>query len=67
MAMTKRECMLKLKQQLELGRRLKEAGLFTAAVESRNRAQVLLQAYKRHFRNSRKAGRRSSRPLESTR
>ena len=59
--------MLKLKQQLELGRRLKEAGLFTAAAESRNRAQVLLQAYKRHFRNSRKAGRRSSRPLQSTR
>ena len=59
--------MLKLKQQLELGRRLKEAGLFTAATESRNRAQVLLQAYKRHFRNSRKPGRRSSRPVESTR
>lgn len=59
--------MLKLKQQLELGRRLKQAGLFAAATESRNRAQVLLQAYKRHFRNSRKPGRRSSRPVESTR
>jgi hypothetical protein len=59
--------MLKLKQQLELGRRLKEAGLFAAATESRNRAQILLQAYKRHFRNSRKPGRRSSRPVESTR
>jgi hypothetical protein len=58
--------MLKLKQQLELGRRLKEAGLFAAAAESRNRAQILLQAYKRHFRDSRKAGPRPSRQVEPT-
>jgi hypothetical protein len=64
--MTKTECMLRLKQQLELGRRLKEAGLFAAAAESRNRAQILLQAYKRHFRDSRKAGPRPSRQVEPT-
>jgi hypothetical protein len=59
--------MQKLKQQLGLGRRLKEAGLFAAATESRNRAQALLQAYKRHFRDSRKAGHRPSGQVESTR
>lgn len=64
--MTKTECMLKLKQQLELGRRLKEAGLFAAATESRNRAQILLQAYKRHFRDSREARPRPWRPVEPT-
>ena len=64
--MTKTECMLKLKHQLELGRRLREAGLFAAAAESRNRAQILLQAYKRHFRDSREAGPRPSRPVETT-
>jgi hypothetical protein len=48
--MTKAECKMKLKHQLEIGRRLQEVGLYTAAVKSRNQAQVLLQAYKRHFR-----------------
>ena len=48
--MTKDECKLKLLHQLEIGRRLEEAGLYTAAIESRNRAQILLRAYNRHFR-----------------
>jgi hypothetical protein len=48
--MTKAECKMKLKHQLEIGRRLQEVGLFTAAVKSRNKAQILLQVYKRHFR-----------------
>ena len=46
--MTKAECKMKLKHQLEIGRRLQEAGLFAAAAESRNKAQVLLQVYKHH-------------------
>jgi hypothetical protein len=48
--MTRDECKLKLLHQLEIGRRLEKAGLYTAAIESRHRAQVLLRAYKRHFR-----------------
>ena len=48
--MTKAECRMKLKHQLEIGRRLQEVGLFTAATRSRTKAQVLLQVYKRHFR-----------------
>jgi hypothetical protein len=48
--MTKAECKMKLIHQLEIGRRLEEVGLYTAAIESRNKAQILLQAYKRHFR-----------------
>jgi hypothetical protein len=47
--MTRDECKLKLLHQLVIGRRLEEAGLYTAAIESRNRAQILLHAYKRHF------------------
>jgi hypothetical protein len=49
--MTKAECKMKLKHQLEIGRRLQQAGLFTAATESRHKAQILLQVYKRHFRD----------------
>jgi hypothetical protein len=48
-AMTKAECKMKLKHQLELGRRLQKVGLHTAAAESRNKAHLLLQFYKRHF------------------
>ena len=48
--MSKTECKMKLKHQLEIGRRLQQLGLFAAATESRTRAQVLLQIYKRHFR-----------------
>jgi len=47
--MTKEECKTKLKHQLKIGRRLHEVGLYTAATTSRNKAQILLQAYKRHF------------------
>jgi len=47
--MTKVECKSKLKHQLEIGRRLKNAGLYEAATESRNKAQIFLQAYKRHL------------------
>lgn len=47
--MTKDECRIKLKHQLKIGRRLQEVGLYTAATASRNKAQILLQAYKRHF------------------
>ena len=47
--MTKEECKIKLKHELEIGRRLREVGLYWAATESRNKAQILLQAYKRHF------------------
>ena len=48
--MTKAECKMKLKHELEIGRRLQEVGLHAAATESRNKAQTLLQAYKRNFR-----------------
>ena len=48
-AMTKEECKMKLKHELEISRRLQEVGLYRAATESRNKAQILLQAYKRHF------------------
>lgn len=47
--MTKEECKMKLKHELEVGRRLQEVGLYWAATESRNKAQILLHAYKRHF------------------
>ena len=48
--MSRTECKMKLKHQLEIGRRLQQAGLFAAATESRTRAHVLLQIYKRNFR-----------------
>jgi hypothetical protein len=48
--MSKTECKMKLKHQLEIGRRLHQLGLFAAATESRTKARVLLQIYKRHFR-----------------
>jgi hypothetical protein len=41
---------MKLKHQLEIGRRLQQLGLFAAATESRTKAQILLHIYKRHFR-----------------
>jgi hypothetical protein len=47
--MTKAECKMRLKHQLDIGRRLKKVGLYAAAVEARNKAQILLQTYKRHF------------------
>jgi hypothetical protein len=47
--MTKEECKTELKHQLKMGRRLQEAGLYLAATVSRNKAQILLHAYKRHF------------------
>ena len=49
--MTKTEYKLKLKHQLEIGRRLQQLGLFAAATESRAKSHVLLQIYKRHFGN----------------
>ena len=48
--MQQSECKIKLKHQLEIGRRLQQLGLYAAATESRNRSRVLLQSYKRHFR-----------------
>lgn len=48
--MSKTECKEKLKHQLEIGRRLHQLGLYAAATESRTRANILLQSYKRHFR-----------------
>ena len=47
--MTKVECKSILKHHLEIGRRLKKAGLYTAATEYRNKAQIFLLAYKRHL------------------
>jgi hypothetical protein len=47
--MTKEECRTELKHQLKMGRRLREVGLYTAAFASRNKAQILLQSYKRHL------------------
>jgi len=49
--MLKTECKMKLKHQLEIGRRLHQLGLFEAAAESRTKSRVLLQIYKRHFGN----------------
>jgi hypothetical protein len=48
--MLKAECKMKLKHQFEIGRRLQQQGLFAAATESRTKAYILLQIYKRHFR-----------------
>jgi hypothetical protein len=48
--MSKSECRIKLKRQLEIEHRLQQAGLFTAAIESHKKAHVLLRFYKRHFR-----------------
>jgi hypothetical protein len=48
--MTKSECKMKLKRQIEIGHRLEQVGLYTAAMESRNKALVLLHSYRRHFR-----------------
>jgi len=50
--MSKTECKAKLKRQLEIGRRLQQLGLYAAATKSRTRANVLLQIYKRHFREA---------------
>jgi hypothetical protein len=47
--MSKVECKMKLKHQLEIGRKLQNVGLYEAAAESRNKAEILLQTYKRHF------------------
>ena len=48
--MSKTECKKKLKYQLKTGRRLQKLGLYAAAAESRTKAYILLQIYKRHFR-----------------
>ena len=45
--MTKEECKSKLKHQLKICRQLKEVGMHAAAASSRNKAQILLLAYKR--------------------
>jgi len=47
--MTKAECKIRLKHQLEIGRRLQKVGLYAAALEARSKAQILLLTYKRHF------------------
>ena len=48
--MNKSECIMKLKHQLEIKHRLQQAGLFTAAIESHKKALVILQIYRRNFR-----------------
>ncbi|MEN8132859.1 MAG: hypothetical protein ABFS45_22305 [Pseudomonadota bacterium] len=48
--MSKTDCKMRLKHQLEIGRRLQQLGMFAAAAESRTYAHVLLQSYKRHLR-----------------
>ena len=48
--MSKTECNMKLKHQLEIGRRLHQLGLFAAATESRTKARGLLQSYTKYFR-----------------
>lgn len=48
--MNKTEYRTRLKHQLEIGRRLEQVGLYTAAMESRKRAMVLLQIYRRQCR-----------------
>ena len=48
--MSKTACREKLKHQLEIWHRLQQLGLYAAATESRKKAHVLLQIYKRHFR-----------------
>jgi hypothetical protein len=47
--MSKTDCKMNLKHQLEIGRQLQQLGLFAAAAESRTNACALLQIYKRHF------------------
>ena len=47
--MNKTEYRSKLKHQLEIGRRLEQVGLYTAATESRKKAQVLFQIYRRQL------------------
>jgi hypothetical protein len=46
--MTKTECRTKLRHQLEIGRRLQQVGMYTAAAESRRKAVVLYHGYRRH-------------------
>ena len=48
--MSKTDCKIKLKHQLEIGRRLQQLGMLAAAAESRTNAHILLQIYKRQFR-----------------
>ena len=47
--MSKTECRARLIHQLEIERRLQQAGLFSAAIESHKKALILLQIYRRHF------------------
>jgi len=47
--MSKMEYRSKLRHQLEIGRRLEQVGLYTAAMESRKKAQVLFQIYRRQL------------------
>ena len=48
--MNKGEYRTKLRHQLEIGRRLEQVGLYTAATESRKKARVLFQIYQRQRR-----------------
>lgn len=48
--MSKTDCKMKLKHQLEIARQLQQRGMFAAATESRTYAYTLLHIYKRHFR-----------------
>lgn len=48
--MNRKECVTRLKHQLEIERRLQQVGLFSAAIESHKKALVLFQIYRRHFR-----------------
>jgi hypothetical protein len=47
--MSKVECKMKLKHQLDISRRLERAGLYAAAIEYRNRAWILLKTYKHNY------------------
>jgi len=47
--MSKVECKMKLKHQLDISRQLERAGLYAAAIEYRIRARILLQTYKHNF------------------
>jgi hypothetical protein len=50
--MNKAEYRTKLKHQLEIGRRLEHVGLYTAATESRKKAQVLFHIFRRQHPTS---------------
>ena len=48
--MNKSECRTMLKHQLGIEHRLKQAGLFTAAIAAHNKALAILLIYRRRIR-----------------